>query len=383
MRIGRIVRVLEDKKRKEVLVDTNENRKVIISCYYPIDEMWKKKEQAFYKDIYSPKEDEFIKKFKEIVPLEDDQKENFLRNIPTNIYNDAPINDRNTAHPVIIQLTGLGSPRDYLTFNIEKLVREGYVVITIGHPYESMLTIFPNGEIVEPIQKELTQEDKIRLTDIRKDDLSFILDELNSLNQEDSVIKGRLDLNCIGVIGHSLGGAAAFKAAQVDKRIKALVLFDAALQLLNLETEITENKHLNTPTLNLRRGTYNYADSMKMFINYLKENSDDKTFKSQVILYDSVLRDSDIQQKYLFNYLSGYKSFVKIKSTTHMTFTDYSIIRGAKMESEELSVEKAYNLINDRTSRFFNEFLCGKKGVYSKELKEDEYITKIDDDCKL
>lgn len=78
MGIGRIVRVLEDKKRKETLVEGNDNRKVIISFYYPISEGVENNRQAFYMDLYSPKEDEFINKYKPMITLDDDkEKENF------------------------------------------------------------------------------------------------------------------------------------------------------------------------------------------------------------------------------------------------------------------------------------------------------------------
>lgn len=86
MKIGRIVRVLEDKERKEILIKTNENRKVIISFYYPVDENWKESRQALYIDLYSPREDEFISIFKNILPFnENAEKESFLKSIKTNI----------------------------------------------------------------------------------------------------------------------------------------------------------------------------------------------------------------------------------------------------------------------------------------------------------
>ncbi len=380
MKIGRIVRVLEDKERKETLIESDENRKVIISFYYPIDEMWKEDRQALYVDLYSPREDEFINRFKGMVPLENDtEKEKFIRSIRTNIYNDAPISKKHVTYPVIMHSTGLGSPRDYMTFNIEKLVNEGYVVFTIEHIYDSMLTVFPNGEILEPQKEEYTQEEKENLIDVRKNDILFVLDQLEKLNNEDDVIKNKLNLQRIGIIGHSLGGAAVFKATQCDSRIKATVLFDASLQFLNLSEDIKEKQTLNTPVLNFRRGSFNYEASMKMFIDFAKVKFDSEQFKKQIILYDNVLRDSDKGQKELFNYLCGYKSFIKLNGSSHMTFTDYSIIKGEKMESKILSVEKAHEVINDITIRFLDEFLCGKEGKYSRFIENNDYITLIDE----
>lgn len=375
MKIGRIVRVFEDKERKDTLIDCSENRRVVISFYYPVDESFEMDRQALYMDLYSPREDEFINTLKNVVNLASDaEKIKFLESLTTNIYNDAPISRREAAYPVIIQSTGLGSPRDYTTFNIEKLVADGYVVFTVGHP-DSMLTVLPNGEIMKPLSKELTQDDKINLINIRKEDILFLLDKLEGLNKEDEVIKNKLDLQRIGVIGHSLGGASVFKAAQCDSRIKAAILFDASLQFLNLSPNIERKETLNTPVLNFRRGNFDYETSMKRYIDYLKDKVDGEKFKREIVTYDKVLSDSNEEQKKLFNYISSYKSFIKLNNCSHMTFSDFSIIKGQTMESETLSVKKAHELINDVTIRFLDEFLCGKQGEYRNFIRNDEYIS--------
>lgn len=381
MKIGRVLRVLEDKKRKETLVEGNDNRKVIISFYYPTTEGWENDRQAFYMDLYSPKEDEFIKKHKHMIALQDDEeKENFLRNIKTNIYNNAPIREGRNTYPVILQSTGLGCPRDYMTFNIEALVNAGYVVFTIEHLYDSMLSVFPDGTIVTSVKNEFTQEEKDELINIRRADILFVLDELKKLNEEDEVINNKLDLDKVGVIGHSLGGAAVFRASKCDSRIKATVLFDASLQFMDLTKEIKANEKLYTPLLNFRRGSFDYETSMTELINYCKESTDAETFKKHVTIYDNVLTSSKNNQKNLFNYLSGYKSFIKLNGSTHITFNDYSIVKGQLMESDNLSSAKAHEVINNITIKFFNEFLLSRSEEYSRYIKNDEYITLINED---
>lgn len=46
MVIARIIKVLEDKERKETLIEGYDNRKMLISFYYPIDETCKENSQA-------------------------------------------------------------------------------------------------------------------------------------------------------------------------------------------------------------------------------------------------------------------------------------------------------------------------------------------------
>lgn len=384
MRIGRVVRVLEDKKRKETLVEGNDNRKVIISFYYPINERWQNDRQAFYMDLYSPKEDEFVKNHKHMITLQDDkEKENFLKNIKTNIYNNAPIKESNDIYPVVLHSTGLGCSRDYMTFNTEALVNAGYVVFTIEHLYDSMLSVFPNGTIVKSAKNEFTQEEKEEIINIRRDDILFILDELKRLNEEDEVINNKLNLDKVGVIGHSLGGAAVFRASKCDSRIKATVIFDASLQFMDLSKEIKANEKLLTPLLNFRRGSFDYETSMTDLINYCKDATDAETFKKHVIIYDNVLTSSKKNQKDLFNYLSGYKSFIKLKGSRHITFNDCSIIKGELMESETLSSSRAHEVINEKTIRFLNEFLLNKRGEYSSYIKNDEYIELINENGEV
>jgi dienelactone hydrolase len=381
LKIGRIVRVLEDKEREETLVECAEKRKIVISFYYPADESWGRDGQALYSNLYSPREDKFFDTFKNMITIKDDlDKTKFLENLKTNIYNEAPICNKPVTYPVIIQSTGLGSPRDYMTFNIEKLVSAGYVVFTIGHTYDSMLTVLPNGEVIEPAKNEITQDEKVSLIDVRKNDILFMLNELERLNNEDDVIKNKLNLSRIGIIGHSLGGSAVFKAAQCDSRIKAAVLFDASLHFLNLSEAVKNKQTLSTPVLNFRRGTFDYETSMQSYIDFMKNNLDSDKFKQGVLIYDSILRDSKIEQKNLFNYLSNYKSFIRLNSSKHMVFTDYSLIKGEKMESEHLTIEKAHEVINDLTTRFLDEFLCGKLNRYSGYIKNDYNITLIDED---
>lgn len=93
-----------------------------------------------------------------------------------------------------------------------------------------------------------------------------------------------------------------------------------------------------------------------------------------------MLRDSDDEQKKLFDYLWGYKSFIRLNGTKHMIFMDCSMIIGQKMESETISVGKAFEVINDVTTRFLDEFLCGEQERYSKFIKNDDYVTSIDRD---
>ena len=60
---------------------------------------------------------------------------------------------------------------------------------------------------------------------------SFVLNELEKLNKNDrkNLFINRMDLNQIGMFGHSYGGATAVQMLMKDDRIKAAVNMDGTL----------------------------------------------------------------------------------------------------------------------------------------------------------
>ena len=61
---------------------------------------------------------------------------------------------------------------------------------------------------------------------VRVEDVSFVLDKLYSANTNDPLLAGKMDMEHIGIFGHSIGGVAAAQAALKDKRIRAAVNLD-------------------------------------------------------------------------------------------------------------------------------------------------------------
>jgi pimeloyl-ACP methyl ester carboxylesterase len=181
---------------------------------------------------------------------------------------------------------------------------------------------------------------------------------------EDELIKGKLDLNKIGIMGHSLGGAAIFKAASEDTRIKAVVMLDGSLQYFNLTKEILEEKRLYTPFLNFRRGTIDYAEEMKKTIEFNVDKMNGEEFKKRIVMRHQTLLGQIKGQKELYEYLEGYKSFIKLKNSEHLTFTDWPVIYNQEMENDILPIKEAHEIISEITVRFYNEFLCGIEGDY-------------------
>jgi hypothetical protein len=67
------------------------------------------------------------------------------------------------------------------------------------------------------------------MTELHATDLAFVLDQLEGLDDETGPFQGRLDLSRIGILGHSLGGAAAAELCRVDRRCDAGVNMDGLI----------------------------------------------------------------------------------------------------------------------------------------------------------
>ena len=70
------------------------------------------------------------------------------------------------------------------------------------------------------------------------EDISFFIDQLNEMNNENKNFKRKLDLDRIGVFGMSLGGIASSEVCMSDKRVKACVNIDGGIYGSILRNEI-------------------------------------------------------------------------------------------------------------------------------------------------
>jgi pimeloyl-ACP methyl ester carboxylesterase len=130
---------------------------------------------------------------------------------------------------------------------IEGLVSHGYVVAAIEYPYEAAAVAFPDKVIAYSPKNfdgmnspaGTPYEEMVRKAmawireraNVMAEDQRFVLDKLSSLNSgsdKHSLLAGRLDLNRVAALGHSMGGQASVRACQLDDRIKACANLDGA-----------------------------------------------------------------------------------------------------------------------------------------------------------
>jgi predicted dienelactone hydrolase len=182
-------------------------------------------------------------------------------------YRDAEVAGGGARFPVVIFSHAYWAGISQSTVLMEDLASHGYVVVSIGHAYETPYFVEADGSIrpfdprneafrargaergkALPLTAQLTltrdrgrleallraisevRPESVKSVHIWADDISSTIDELERLDRGEGPMAGRLDLDRIAAIGHSFGGAASGQACLDDERCKAGVNIDG-LQL--------------------------------------------------------------------------------------------------------------------------------------------------------
>ncbi|MFE9452025.1 alpha/beta hydrolase family protein [Streptomyces sp. NPDC006739] len=139
--------------------------------------------------------------------------------------------------PVVLYSPGAGDSRDWNVSLVEDLASRGFVVVTIDHTGEAPAEEFPDGHVVgngpllaawsQAFRNGTTLAFFTKLMDARKADTELVLDRLTSLPGR---LTDGMDLDRIGMFGHSAGGFTAASTMYGDPRIKAGVNMDGTLE---------------------------------------------------------------------------------------------------------------------------------------------------------
>ncbi len=251
---------LVDTARPETFTeDPNDHRELLIRVWYPAKPAPGAQPEPFWGRETQEIATRMVEYLRQPKGAFDD-----LARTPSHAYADAPLAKSRSPYPVLVfshgYIPGLLSQN---TAQMEELASHGYVVLSIGHTYETLANIFPDGRVVpcsqarlaafaqgagktrelnakyaaatDPAEKEtmlrriiaewtvLDESLRIWTADTR-----FVLDELERMNagKRKSIFAGKLDLKRVGVFGMSFGGVTAGQVCAVDQRCKAGINLD-------------------------------------------------------------------------------------------------------------------------------------------------------------
>lgn len=126
---------------------------------------------------------------------------------------------REGVFPLLLFSHGNGGMRSQSVFWCEHLASHGYIVMSPDHTGNCLIT-FIDGE---PVVFNDSDDGRAIAAENRPKDLSFLIDSMDRMNKgNDSRFFGKVDLEHIGVAGHSFGGFATTAVADQDPRVKAI-----------------------------------------------------------------------------------------------------------------------------------------------------------------
>ncbi len=133
--------------------------------------------------------------------------------------------------PAVVFSPGLGGSRAVYGYFAKSLAAGGYVVVVVTHKGTDTDFFLKNGgkALWHTLEEETAWAD-------RAADISFVIDRMIAKDQEQELLKGRVDAERIGVAGHSYGAFTSLAIAgqtsdtqavkdrsYADKRVKAVI----------------------------------------------------------------------------------------------------------------------------------------------------------------
>jgi len=227
--VGTQLFVLTDESRRELYSGQDEPRKFMLQVWYPADPEpdtphapWMNSAPIFAREIatYLGLPEFFL---------------DHLEFVKTPSFQNAQLAPSDSSYPVIIFSHGWNGFAAQNTCQALELASRGYVVVATQHTYGAVVTVFPDGEIAHNNPNALPDDVPDDEYDIAArllvnqwaGDISFALDFLEEENLDSaSQFYSAINLDSVGVYGHSTGAGAAIQFCGTDARCKALLGMD-------------------------------------------------------------------------------------------------------------------------------------------------------------
>jgi len=322
---------------------TNEPRTLLTEIWYPATDDSKDLPRNKFSDFLvrgtNPELNKLVEKFLK-VKLDDVDKR----------FKDDSVRDariRDGKFPLIVFSHGNGGIRTQNANWCEHMVSHGYIIMSPDHTGNCAATCV-NGKVIPyNVGKMMVASQD------RPKDVSFLIDCMTRMNAgADSRFVGKIDLDRIGVAGHSFGGYTSAAIIETDQRVKAIIPMAPVWPM---------RKNFTTPVL--------------MYIA-----TEDKTIKPAG---NAIVRRRYDESK-------GPRYSVEVLDGGHFTFTDMfqadpnfgdGVGSGERVTrpGEKLTYLPegiSHEILNSYSLAFFGVYLKGQDG-YKKFLAENHYGDKI------
>jgi predicted dienelactone hydrolase len=296
-----------------------------------------------------------------------------LNLVRTNAKENLQLSDQQQSYPVILFSHGAGTTMEVQTSQSEDLASHGYIVVNIDHTYASAATAFPNQIVShkEATTDFNTPEPAGIITQIMADDSKFVIDTLEGMNDGtiESIFQGRLNLEEIGAIGHSVGGAVAYHLAIKESRVKAAINLDGVVYITPGNPKnvapflMLASDPFYTQALRSRRPL------MKMFeeMDEIEQKIAIEIHGSQEV-YAEAYNKAEQNMIGLIDVLTLSGNLFTIRGSDHMKFTDIGLFIGVRPLRELVGIRgetdptRCLEITKAVTLAFFDQHLKGGPG---------------------
>jgi len=220
-----VFRWVDGTRAEEATADPGDRRNVVVQAWYPASQ-----ESRGVPSVYM----DGLGRLPAYVSILPRFVMSHYGNIQTNGITGAAVSTDRDRWPVVIFSPGYGASRAFYTSLVTGLASRGYAVFAIDHPYEAAVVELADGRIVTTVENfaghnadrtgYMSEHLELRAGDVR-----FVLDQIHRADSLGPRLSGRVDLEHIGAIGHSFGGATAALAMDQDLRIQAAANIDGTL----------------------------------------------------------------------------------------------------------------------------------------------------------
>ena len=369
--VGKITVHWADESRIEPLSRDHEPRELMVDIWYPAEASHSA--PAAYLDAAAYEK-----------ALGADGYQNFFREasaaltqgVQTHAFASAPYARAAGPSPVLIFSPGGGMGREVYATQLEELASHGYLVAAISHPYDAIVTIFPDGREIAyseqrwPKPPSLEGEANLSQLEWHAADISFVLDELiraNSAKSSQLPFAGHLDLSRVGALGHSFGGIAAAHACQLDRRFQACLNEDGLVAkkpvFLDVRGWSMDQAFMlilhDPPT---RRLTDEEVAQMKM-----PRQRVEAMVKRLDAAQEAALRNTG---------KGSYRVRLRSEMTTHMDFSDLPFL-GARDRADAEKRAAILATVGSYVLAFFDSYLREMKPALLDQTRGSEFVETV------
>ncbi|EGG37032.1 alpha/beta hydrolase family protein [Paenibacillus sp. HGF5] len=352
-----------DADREETFTEqTSDKRELIVQVWYPAAES----DQGAEKATVFPKDKRlfhtYMQAYSEYLGLPAAALD-YWKYSRANAYGHADLRLSENPYPVVLLSHGMGVGRILHSSQAEHLASHGYIVFAIDHTYSTAATAFPDGRVTgfltEQSQERLF-EDSRAILKVWNEDISFVTNQLEKLQSGAiaSKFKGALDLDNIGMMGHSFGGAAAFEAVYSNPRIKAGVNMDGTLFVTkdrdDMEKPFMFMESEDFMKVNEQQAKYRQTPATEAELQALGLTREQ---------FGMILANRELELKLMDRLIQqGLGRTLYIEGAGHYNFTDlqlYSPLTRLTGMTGSMNGSRGAEIVNAYVLEFFNQHLRG------------------------